>query len=87
MQLRVRTIGPGLYSDEVLIAVRTTDGDAEVLLDMESVNGGRIEVGSPVGRMNGHLLVELPRETTRGEWRVWVDKSDLETPDREAAHA
>lgn len=81
MQLRVRTIGQGLYSDEVLVAVSTPDGDAEVLLDSMSVERERIEVGNPVGRMNGHLLVELPRETTRGQWRVWVDKADVDMAD------
>lgn len=81
MQLRVRMIGQGLYSDEVLVAVSTPEGEAEILLDSVSVDRDRIEVGSPVGRMNGHLLVELPRETTRGEWRVWVDKADLEMAD------
>lgn len=77
MQLRVRTIGPGMYEDEVLVAVRTREGEEELLLDSVSVEGERVEVGNPVGGMNGHLLVELPRETTRGQWRVWVEKADV----------
>lgn len=77
MRLRVRVIGKGMYEDEVLVGVPTRDGEEELLLEHALVSDERVEVGSPVGKMNGHLLVELPRETTRGQWRVWVDKGDL----------
>lgn len=77
MQLRVQTIGRGLDRDEVLVVVKTRDGTEEVLLDNTSIKNDRVEVGSPLGRMNGHWLVELPRESTRGRWRVWVEENDL----------
>jgi hypothetical protein len=66
-----------MYRDEVLVIVATRDGEEQVILDDASVIRDRIDVGNPVGRSNGHLLVELPRETTRGKWRVWVEEKDL----------
>ncbi|HEX8239795.1 MAG TPA: hypothetical protein VF574_08670 [Allosphingosinicella sp.] len=77
MKLKVRLIGRGLHEDEILVIVMTRDGEEEVMLDRDDLEGDAIEVGSPVGKSNGHLLVELPRETARGSWRVWVAKEEL----------
>jgi hypothetical protein len=77
MKLKVRRIGKGFHEDEILVVVKTRDGEEEVMLDRDAVEGDVIEVGSPVGKSNGHLLVELPRETARGSWRVWVAQAEL----------
>lgn len=77
MKLRIRRVGKGLHEDEILVLVRTRDGDEEVMLDSDDVEGDVIEVGSPVGKSNGDLLIELPRETARGSWRVWVAQGEL----------
>lgn len=79
MQLKVHPLGEGLHPGEVLVRIDTLNGKhEEVLLDREAVVSNAVEVGSPLQRMNGHLLVELPRETMRGEWRVWVREGDLD---------
>jgi len=36
-----------------------------------------LEIGYPVGRDEENYLVELPRETSRGFWRVWVAKDKV----------
>lgn len=78
MRLKVHPMGEGLHPREVLVRIDTRDGKhEEVLLDKQTVVSNRVDVGRPIQRMNGHLLVELPRETTRGEWRVWVQEGDL----------
>lgn len=77
MKLKVRPVGKGMYGDEVLVVVVTKDGEEQVILDQSALDHDSIEVGTPVGRTNGHLLVELPRETTRGKWRVWVEEKDI----------
>lgn len=78
MQLKVQTLGEGLHPGEVLVRIDTIDGKhEEVLLDKKAVISNNVEVGRPLQKINGHLLVELPRETTRGEWRVWVQEGDL----------
>lgn len=78
MQLKVHPLGEGLHPGDVLVRINTRDGKhEEVLLDRKTVVSNKVDVGRPIQRMNGHLLVELPRETTRGEWRVWVEEGDL----------
>jgi hypothetical protein len=77
MKLKVRRVGRGLHEDEILVTVMTRDGEEEVMLDRDDLEGEAIEIGSPVDKSNGHLLVELPRETVRGSWRVWVAKEEL----------
>lgn len=77
MRLKVEQYGSGLHPSEVVVGVPTKDGVEEVMLDKESLSNGTIAVGWPVGRQGKHLLVELPRQTVSGSWRVWVDADSL----------
>ncbi len=48
------------------------------MLDRRSVSDDlTIEVGHPITRREDRSLVELPRETARGCWRVWVPNDAL----------
>ena len=71
--LQVVTIRDGLHPSEVIVAVNTDQGQVNLVIDRESIVDELIEVGYPVARREGQLLVELPRETTSGQWRVWVE--------------
>ena len=73
-RLRVATVGGGLHPTEVIVAVNTDQGQVKLVIDKESLIDDFIEVGYPVANREGQLLVELPRETTSGQWRVWVKK-------------
>lgn len=76
--VRVRELGRGQHSSEVALGVTTADGINETLiLDRTSVENGAINVGYPVEGDEARLLVELPRETTSGQWRIWVNKADV----------
>lgn len=77
MRLKVEQLGPGLHPSEVVVGVPTKDGIEEIMLDKRSVSNSTIPVGWPVGRQGKHLLVELPRQTVSGSWRVWVDLDSL----------
>lgn len=77
-RLRVAIIRDGLHPTEVIVAVETDQGQVSLAIDKESLNNNLIEVGYPVARRNGHVLVELPRETTSGQWRVWVEHNAVE---------
>lgn len=77
MQLRVQEVGKGLYPQEVLVEIKSNEGGKKMLIDSRSVHDGYVEIGSPVAKQNGHWLIELPRETTIGEWRVWVSKDEV----------
>lgn len=45
-----------------------------VIVHSSEVDGSGAEVGF-IGQREEEVLVELPRETLRGRWRVWVPKS------------
>ena len=77
MRLRVERIGEGLDPREVVVAVQTRGGREELAVDETSLRGTMLNVGWPVGQRDDDFLVELPRETFRGFWRVWVPKSDV----------
>lgn len=78
-KLKVTRLGDGLHSSEVIVAVWTADGPREeVMLDRRSVSKDlTIDVGHPIARREDRSLVELPRETARGSWRVWVPNDAL----------
>ena len=78
MWIRIEDLGTGQHPSEVVVGVRTSDGTVErVIVDRRSVEGGAIEIGYPVGSKDDSYLVELPRETMRGQWRVWMPRNDV----------
>lgn len=79
-RLKVRTIGEGQHPSEAVVAVTTSGGDVEKLIvDRRSIEGNTLKIGYPISsRGPDEILVELPRETLRGIWRVWVKRSELE---------
>ena len=86
MKLRVRTVGEGLHHSEVVVSIRTDKGDEGLVLGKRSLQNDFIEIGYPIRQNGDSYLIELPRETSTGSWRVWVDKSQLESvPEKEVA--
>ena len=79
MQLKVQEVGNGFYPQEVLVEIRSVDGDKRMLIDKRAIEGSTVKIGSPITArdMNASFLVELPRETTGGEWRIWVSADQL----------
>ncbi len=77
-QLRVERVRDGQHPSEVVVSIRTADGGTEKLVvDQRSIRNETLEVGYPVGEDADRLLVELPRESVRGVWRVWVRRDSL----------
>lgn len=77
-RIKVEDLGEGQHPSEVVIGITTADGVREsVIVDRRSVENNTIDVGYPVGGDDKKLLVELPRETTTGRWRVWMNISDV----------
>jgi hypothetical protein len=67
--------GPG--PSEKVVAVRTTEGASEeVVVHCSQVRDQALEV-SRIADRNGDVLVELPRESTSGNWRIWVSGTSL----------
>lgn len=77
-RVKVRIIGSGFHPNELLVAITAADGTEEKLVvDKRSVMEDSILVGYPIDRSEGNVLVELPRESIRGIWRVWVSSMSL----------
>ena len=77
--LRIKTIGSGMHPDEVLVQVETRSGPEQLPVFLDEIQEDNfVRIGFPVDTANGHLLVELPSETARGSWRVWVKREDVE---------
>jgi hypothetical protein len=88
MKVKVAEIGKGLHPSEVVVAVKTVDGDQSLVIDRRSLDNGFINIGYPirVHNQNQTYLIELPRETSSGSWRVWVNRTQLEDePERQLA--
>jgi hypothetical protein len=74
MRVQIEEVGDGQHPSEKVVKIETTSGPEQLVVDQCSIQQHSLDVGYPVGQQNGHFLVELPRETFRGAWRVWVDK-------------
>ncbi|WP_262029510.1 hypothetical protein [Microvirga sp. Mcv34] len=66
--------GPG--PSEAVVGIRTIDGQEEVILSKRLMHGEGVEIGTPLLHEDDKLLVELPRESAAGRWRIWVPKSE-----------
>jgi hypothetical protein len=67
--------GPG--PSETTVAISTADGEEEVVVDTALVHGEELEVRRVLERTRDRALIELPRESASGRWRVWVPRSTL----------
>jgi hypothetical protein len=88
MRLKVREIGRGLHPSEVVVEIRTPTGPERLAVDRKTVQDGTIFVGwRPLAEKRGQWLIELPRETMSGTWRVWVKHAEIVPERREVARA
>lgn len=73
MRLKLVDVIEGPGPEEMLVTIPTAEGRREeVVLDRSLVRDRTIEVAK-IGEREGRTLVELPRETMSGAWRVWID--------------
>jgi hypothetical protein len=79
MRLKVEKIGEGLHPSEMVVSVQTRTGPEKMIVDPKVIGpDSTVAIGWPVAKDNSFLLVELPRETLQGSWRVWVADKELE---------
>ena len=77
MRLKVEKISEGLHPSEAIVSVRTSSGSQRVVVSSRSIEGDTIPVGWPLGKTEQLTLIELPRKTETGAWRVWVPSGEL----------
>lgn len=76
VKIAVLSEGPG--PSEKVVNIPTVDGNEEVVLHSSALTNDRIEVGLlGYDQDRSRALVELPRESVSGRWRVWVPTSEL----------
>lgn len=79
MRLRVEQIGNGLHPNEAVVAIKATTGTERIVVPRQSIAGGSIEIAWPIrtNPTDDAVMIELPRETQSGAWRVWVPRSQI----------
>lgn len=77
MRLKVRKIGEGLHPNDVIVEVETVEGTERLVVDRRAIEANTVSIGMPLREERGRILVELPRETMTGAWRVWVRQAAL----------
>jgi hypothetical protein len=83
MRLKVEKVGEGLHPSELVLSIHTRAGPVSMVVDPTVIlPDNTVSIGWPVGRDGGFYLVELPRETMHGSWRVWVAANELEAAER-----
>jgi len=83
MRLKVEQLGAGLHPSEVVVAITLADGRKErLVVSRRSISDGSISIGWPITEEGDRVLVELPRETQTGAWRVWVNRNQLVEEER-----
>lgn len=67
----------GLISQERTVYVKRADGGIEeITVSKDSVRNGTIPVGE-IERNASRVLVEFPRESASGSWRIWVTRASI----------
>jgi hypothetical protein len=88
MRLKVIEIGTALHPSEVVVEIRTASGPERLAIDRRSIQNASIFVGwRALAEKRGQCLIELPRETMSGAWRVWVKRNEIVPERREAIRA
>ncbi|MGC2209620.1 MAG: hypothetical protein WA532_05860 [Candidatus Korobacteraceae bacterium] len=70
-------VSDGLMPSEKVVRIETADGRSEeVAVSAKNIQNNRL-VAFEIGRREGNVLVELPRESASGSWRIWVKESAI----------
>ena len=78
MRLRVDRLGEGPGPGEVVVGVTTITGAMEqVVVHVLGMVDNTIDVGHPLASSEEQRLIELPRESVSGKWRIWVPQSAM----------
>ncbi len=76
IRIKITSREAGPIPSEALVAIRTVEGVEEVVVHASQATADSVEAGF-IGAEGDRVLIELPRETVSGRWRVWVDKKAL----------
>ena len=66
----------GPIPSETVVTIPTTTGTEDVVVHTSQANADTVEAGF-IGQEGDRVLVELPRETVTGRWRVWIPRAAI----------
>jgi hypothetical protein len=78
VKVKVSEVGGALHPSEVVVAVKTLSGTENLVIDRRSLKDNAIAIGYPIREEDKSYLIELPRESQSGSWRVWVKDDQLD---------
>ncbi len=78
MRVKIDNEAPGLHPSEVVVGLETADGFERLVVHPRSIKKNSLDIGYPISDAQNQYLIELPRETQSGAWRVWVNKDLVE---------
>jgi hypothetical protein len=77
MLIKCEILSDGPGPSEKIVGIKTQDGSEQVVLSGRTIiKGGFLSVGEPLSNEGDLFLVELPRESASGRWRIWVPDSE-----------
>jgi len=87
MRVRVQNVSEALHPNEAVVEIKTSHGVERLVVDRRAIIDETLSIGAPIAQKNDLWLIELPRETMTGAWRVWVRKNAVlkETPQARVA--
>lgn len=74
MRIKITRREEGSIPSETVVTISTARGPEEVIVHNSQASEDSVEAGF-IGEKDDQVLVELPRETLSGRWRVWVPKT------------
>jgi hypothetical protein len=78
MIVKCEMIAEGPGPSEATVGILTVEGyREEVVLAKRMLHHGTMNIGSPLLHEKGRYLIELPRETASGRWRIWIPESEV----------
>jgi hypothetical protein len=74
IRIKITRRESGPIPSEAVVTIPTTTGTEEVVVHTSQASEESVEAGY-IGEEGDRVLVELPRETVSGRWRIWVPRN------------
>lgn len=76
VRIKITNREDGPIPSETVVTIPTTTGTEEVVVHTSQATADSVEAGF-IGEDGDRVLVELPRETVSGRWRVWIPRASV----------
>ena len=76
LRVKISRREEGPIPSEAVVTIATVTGAEDVVVHTSQATADSVEAGF-IGWEGNRVLVELPRETVSGRWRVWVPADAL----------